>query len=323
MKAAALLAFLVILTGCGGKEASMDSREDATDYSVSSHWLVTPVVIDKSVDIFYLYPTAWQSSDNSTPQVCEIDDATMQAGAYSAFERQATAFETVGNIYAPYYRQDNTCPTNREEVISGIPTMDGIDAFDYYLNHFNNGRPYILVGHSQGANVLSNLLSEYLSADPVAYQRMVAAYIIGYSVTEEYLAENPHLKFAQGPDDTGVIISYNTQAPDVEDNPVLYAGHGVVINPITWTTEETEASAWQSLGSFLPDAEGIFMQVPDYADARVDNSKGVLVCSSADEDALLPFTGGLRGVYHGFDIPFYYYNLRENAANRVARFFDE
>ena len=152
---------------------------------------------------------------------------------------------------------------------------------------------------------------------------MVAAYIIGYSVTEEYLAENPHLKFAESPDDTGVIISYNTQAPDVTYNPVLYAGHGVVINPITWTTDETEASASQSLGSFMPDSEGVFMQVPHYADACVDNSKGGLVCSSVDEDALLPFTGGLRGVYHGFDIPFYYYNLRENATNRVAKFLDE
>jgi len=64
---------------------------------------------------------------------------------------------------------------------------------------------------------------------------MIAAYVIGYPVTAQILADNPHLKFTEGMDDTGVIISYNTQAPDVElgVNPVLSGLTGLVINPIT------------------------------------------------------------------------------------------
>ena len=42
---------------------------------------------------------------------------------------------------------------------------------------------------------------------------MVAAYVLGYPVTKEYLKENPHLKFAKKANDTGVIISYDVQSP--------------------------------------------------------------------------------------------------------------
>ena len=88
------------------------------------------------------------------------------SNAKLAYDQQATAFETVGNIYAPYYRQDNLSSVNREETIAGIPTTDATAAFDYYIKHYNNGRPFILVGHSQGSDVMSNILSGYLKEHP-------------------------------------------------------------------------------------------------------------------------------------------------------------
>jgi hypothetical protein len=307
------------LTVCGQDRAN--SSLQATDYSQAGHWLSLPATA-KSVDIFYFYPTAWKSADEKNPHICEINDTSMLINAPAAFARQATAFETVGNIYAPYYRQNDLSPIDREKVIAGIPTLDAVAAFDYYIKHYNNGRPYILAGHSQGSNVLSNLLAGYMKDNPDVYKRMIAAYVIGYSVTDAYLANNTHLKFAEGPDDTGVIISYNTQAPDVAagTNPVL-SGLGLVINPVTWTREETLATTAQGLGSFMPNATGAFSQVAQYADARVDKANGVLICSTADEDALFKLSGTLgRGVYHSFDYPFYYYSLRANAANRAAKF---
>jgi pimeloyl-ACP methyl ester carboxylesterase len=254
----------------------------------------------------------------------------MLTQAPEAFARQATAFETVGNIYAPFYRQDNGSSINRLETIAGIPTLDAIEAFDYYIKHFNNNRPYILVGHSQGATVLSNLLSEYMKDHPEVYSRMIAAYVIGNPITDAYLAENPHLKFAEGPDDTGVIISYNTQAdyfftqdPPVKPNPVLYGLVGRVINPINWKTDDTYADKSESLGSFMPDHSLIFQTMPQYADARIDIAHGVLVCSTAEEpfiSDLETLAGFPKGVYHSFDIPLYYYDLRANAQNRVNEY---
>ena len=294
----------------------------ATDYSQSAHWLSLPAA-DKAVDVFYLYPTVWQNSDPN-PEICAIDEPTMLSRAPQSLAVQASAFAPVGNIFAPYYRQANSSPINREQVIDSIPTTDGIAAFDYYIKHYNNGRPFILVGHSQGANIISNLLAQYMSAHPDVYQRMIAAYIIGYSVTDTYLTSHPYLKFAEGPDDTGVIISYNTEAPDVAPgaNPVLYAGVGRVINPISWTTDETEATTAQGLGSFMPNAQtGQFEQVSQYADAKIDKTNGVLIASTPDENLMFALSGTLgRGVYHSFDIQFYYFNLQANAANRAAKF---
>jgi hypothetical protein len=249
----------------------------------------------------------------------------MHTGAPAVFARQATAFEPVGNIYAPYYRQNNMSPINRDAMVAGIPTTDALAAFDYYIKHYNNGRPYILAAHSQGSDILRNILARYMRHHPSVYRRMIVAYVIGASVTPAYLAENPYLKFAEGPDDTGVIVSYNTQAPDVLPgaNPVL-SGVGLVINPITWTRDETLATTAQGLGSFMPDpGTGVYSQVPQYADARIDTAKGALICSTADEDALFALIGAFRGVYHGFDYPFYYFNLRENAANRVSNYLSK
>jgi Protein of unknown function (DUF3089). len=315
------------LAACGSD--SSNSASQATDYSQAAHWLSIPAVVEK-VDVFYFYPTAWTSTDPDNPHVCAIDEPTMLTQAPEAFARQATAFETVGNIYAPYYRQDNGSSINRLETIAGIPTLDAVAAFDYYIQHFNNDRPFILVGHSQGATVLSNLLSEYMKDHPDVYSRMVAAYVIGNPITDAYLAANPHLKFAEGPDDTGVIISYNTQAayfftqdPPVPPNPVLYGMVGRVINPINWKTDDTYADKSESLGSFMPDHSLILQTMSHYADARIDIAHGVLVCSTAEEpfiSDLETLAGFPKGVYHSFDIPLYYYDLRANAQNRVNKY---
>jgi hypothetical protein len=125
--------------------------------------------------------------------------------------------------------------------------------------------------------------------------------------------------------DTGVIISYNTEAPDVAGtNPVLYGMVGLVINPINWKTDETYADKSEGLGSFMPIPPSYaFGPVPQYADAQIDIAKGVLICSTADQtviDILDELQGFPDGVYHAFDIPFYYYNLRANAQNRVNKY---
>ncbi len=316
---ALLLSFLFVLSG----QNHLHAEPIATDYANPAHWISVPVVVDKKVDVFYLAPTAWQKLDANAPNICEIDEPTLLIGATAAFGRQATAFAPVGNLYAPYYRQADLSPVEREKVIGGIPTQDAVAAFDYYLQHFNKGRPFILAGHSQGSNIISNILAGYMKQHPEVQARMVAAYVIGYSVTGEYLAKHPHLKFAEGPDDTGVIISYNTESPDVApgSNIVTTAG-GIAINPISWTRGETLATAAKNLGSIMP-ADGVFVPVAHFADARVDKTKGVVICAAVDADKLFRPGSFVKGVFHSYDYLFYYYNLRQNAANRVEKHFDK
>ena len=327
-----LLAGLSV-AGCKSGVKTADPQKPeiiATDYSKAEHWLKVPTTVDKAVDIFYLYPTAWEKVKADEPNICAIDNPTMLIGSKIAYDYQATAFEPVGNVYAPYYRQDDATyclslpVAEQEKLVGGIPKTDVFAAFDYYIKNYNQGRPFILAGHSQGSNIMIYLLAEYMKENPQVYKRMVAAYVIGWPVTAEYLAKNPHLKFAQGPDDTGVIISYNTEAPTIEGkNPILLPD-AQAINPISWTRDETLATAEQGLGSILPDKNLKFWPVGKYADARVDKAKGVVICSTADPNKLVSRTKIFgKGVYHSYDYAFYYYNIRENAANRIEKYLQK
>lgn len=326
MRFVLLIAILVL----GSSAVGYAGGNSTVDYTQGKHWLALPAAPDKAVDVFFLYPTAWQKVDKSEPNVCAIDNPSMQKGSREAFARTATAFEPVANIFAPYYRQADaiytlTLPSEaaRNEFLQTAPGPDIFAAFDYYIQHFNQGRPFILAGHSQGSQLLTLLLSDYMKEHPQVYDRMIAAYVVGYSITGEYLAQNPHLKFAEGPDDTGVIISYNTEAPVVTvHNPVVLPG-AMAINPITWSRNDTVAPAAANLGSFLPDRQGNLGLTKQFADARIDQAKGVLVCS-ADVARYAPGNPLVKGgVYHNFDYPLYYYNIRANAANRVEKFFQK
>ncbi len=327
------LAISISLSLSSCDTSNTKEENQATDYSKNENWLSLPVNGTKNADIFYLYPTAWYKQDAAEPNFCALDHPVMLLGSQGAFERQATAFETVGNLYAPYYRQADAAytltlpPAERWAVIDSIPAKDAIAAFDHYIKNYNNGKPFILVGHSQGAQVLLILLNKYMSEHADVYARMVCAYVIGYPVTAEFMNANPHLKFAEGADDTGVIVSYNTQSPSVAPgaNIVMANDIGLVINPINWKRDETHATAEESLGSNMPlDAQGNFGLIPNFADARINLAKGVLECTSVDENAMYQISGAMGpGVYHSFDISFYYYNLRENAENRINRFLDK
>jgi hypothetical protein len=336
-----VMVFLVgLMAGCGSSSNSgKDSTsQNATDYSISANWLSLPssTATKKKVDVFYLSDTTYQKPDANSPNIGTIDDPSMQKAAKAAFSRTATAFETVADIYAPYNRQvdamyKKSLPiAEQNKIEDGIPTSDALAAFDYYVKHYNKGSPYILAGHSQGSNLMANILADYMKKNSKVYKRMIAAYVIGYSITPEYLSQNPHLRFAEGPSDTGVIVSYNTEAPVVDGiNPVTLPG-GIAINPITWTRTEELATAAQNLGGIaldkngyaVLDAAGNPVRVEHYADAQVNKARGVVICSTADVNLLSPGNALLpKGVYHSFDYPFYYFDIRANADNRVAQYF--
>ena len=299
-------------------------------YANNELWLSLPDNSNKSVDVFYLYPTVWGRINEHDAPICNIDNAMMLQNAPIAFLRQASLFDSLANIYAPFYRQADAVYTlslslsKQDSVIGGIPYADVENAFDYYIKNYNNGRPFILAGHSQGSNILLFLLSNYMSDHPDIYERMIAAYLIGYSVTPSYLKDNPHLKFAESADDIGVIISYNTEAPVIGEpgNPVVQDS-ALVINPINWHRDETPASANENLGSIMWDSLGTLSRIPTFADACVNLSRGVIIASTPNADLLAP--GNIlmgRGVFHSFDYPFYYYNLQKNASDRIKAYLE-
>ena len=125
-----IMCALIISVFCGidqTAKAATSIDETVTDYSKPSNWLTADITCDKPVDVFYVYPTAYQKQSKDDPNYCTVDNATMIKGANGAFNRQATAFLTVGNIYAPYYRQADALyvlglkPAEQDAAIDLIP----------------------------------------------------------------------------------------------------------------------------------------------------------------------------------------------------------
>ena len=77
-----------------------------------------------------------------------------------------------------------------------------------------------------------------------------------YKVTD--LAANPALKFAEGADDTGVIVSWNTEGPGnkYEESSVVKPG-AIAINPLNWKRDDTYAPASENLGARQPAHRGL------------------------------------------------------------------
>ena len=153
------------------------------------------------------------------------------------------------------------------------------------------------------------VLKNYFSEHQDYYQRMVAAYPIGFSITKEDLENYPYLKFATGESDTGVIISYNTEGPkNVEENArnVAVLPGAISINPLNWKLDETYASASENKGSLVQNKE-------------TNLARGVIVTKTT-----APVTDGKEffgpASFHENDYSFFYKNLQENVAKRIAAF---
>ena len=303
----------------------LDRYADPVDYSDPGNWLSLPKKPGKNVDVIFLYPTVYGTMTAAEEDMAYIDDMSMRIGAALTAATQASVFEESCNVFIPYYRQftvdallemDASYPQLMEYCVS----QDIYRMLDYYFKYENQGRPFLLAGHSQGSLWLTYVLEDYMAKHPEYLTNMVAAYVIGYSVTEEYLARNPHLKFAEGSDDTGVIVSYNTEGPGNKDQfNCVVQKNAVSINPINWKRDDTYASAAENLGSL--NAEGELG--PGTADARIDPERGVVICESIDvvpelQAAMADYFGPES--FHLQDYSLYYGNLQKNVADRIAAF---
>ena len=304
---------------------------DAPDYSLPDCWLQVPE-ITKDVDTFYVYSTVYfdSSFEEGAPDYAALDNPEMMLGALGEYVTNASVYEDSTNVFVPYYRQAGMRYANEvsktgniDAALSGISYDDMSAALDYYFEKCNNGRPFIIAGHSQGSAMVRYILKNYFKKHPEYYERMVAAYAIGYSITKEDLESNPHMKFATGESDTGVIISWHTEGPkNVEENArnVAVLPHGISINPLNWKRDETYAPASENLGSYMANAESEMYEITDVgADAKVVLSRGVIVTNTTyDQCGAAEFFGPQS--FHEDDYTLYYNNLKANVAKRIAAY---
>ena len=334
------------LTACGGQSSA--SKSTATNsaatiseasttaiegkepnYSDKTCWYQIPE-ITKDIDTFFVYPTEYMASNEGDPDFAPLDNAEMLEGVKTNYPILASVYEDSTNVFMPYYRQAGMMFAAEEARKSGdprtafatIPYADITAALDYYFQNYNNGRPFIIAGHSQGSGIVSLVLKDYFKEHPDYYERMIAAYVIGFSITREYLEENTHLKFATGESDTGVIISWNTEGPkNVEQNArnVVLLPNAISINPLNWKLDETYAPASENLGSRVPNEKTGKYEIKDIgADARVVLSRGS-VLTNADTEPVGGDTFGPQS-YHNGDYALFYNNIKDNVAKRIATY---
>ncbi len=302
----------------------LDKYEETTDYSDSNNWVNLPKEEKYDVDVIFFYPTTY-SKEKSGEDIANIDDISMREGAERCYKFQASVFGKTANIYAPIYRQADAVTVNelpldmQDKLLNTIAKADPSTALDYYFENYNKGKPFYIAGHSQGSAVTLQILEDYMKAHPEYYERMIAAYPIGYSVTKEYMEANKHLKFAEGAKDTGVIVSYNTEGPENSGKRNLVINENTLaINPLNWKTDDTDAPIEENKGSLQLD--GTIGEA--LADAKLDVERGSVICSTADVKTYASQAVDLFGPasFHPQDYSFYYVNLMENIGDRAKAF---
>ena len=219
------------------------------DYSDATYWYSLG---DEShaADVFYVYPTVSTISfvDNDSSWFADISlpEVREESNGNQRFNKMLYGEY---NFYAPYYRQmifeAFQQPAPMLDSLAQIAVRDVNDAFQYYMAHFNHGRPFFLMGHSQGSQMLIELLKHGMTEEQ--RQLMVAAYCIGYHVSAEELAEYPEaLKPATDSLMQGLVI-FNS-VTDTTAIGMVSRGDVVGINPTTWTMAKDTIPAEFHLG---------------------------------------------------------------------------
>ncbi|WP_321342026.1 DUF3089 domain-containing protein [Breoghania sp.] len=290
----------------------------APDYAVASSWLDLPKNPDRfAVDIIWLYPTVLV--DNSA-WLMDITRKDLIAGAAESVATEARIFSGQANLYAPLYRQMNLAgfnlPEAERDAIVAYGEDDAKRAMAYYMEHYNKGRPFILAAHSQGSYVLTQLLVDYWGKLGIE-DRLIAGYVVGWSLTRQDLKDNPAITICENALQTGCFVSYNSVAPGRQKASPLILPGAIVVNPLTWTREDTLAPASDNRGSTFFNKDHTYQILPGFASAQIADG-GLAVVAKDPERLNSPFFP--EGVYHGFDYPLFYENIMANASQRIQTY---
>lgn len=314
---------------CGATAPDLEQSR-VIDYSQPGNWYKISE-ITKDVDTFYIYSTIYMGGNEGDGDYATLHHPEVLEGIGIEHAIKSSAFEPSTNLFIPFYRQAGMlleAVTWKKHgcidpVLTGMPYADITAALDYYFEHLNGGRPFVIAGHSQGAAILRLVLKGYFKQHPDRYRRMVAAYAIGFSITKDDLEACPHLKFATGESDTGVIVSWHVEGPkNVECNAPTAAllPNGIAINPINWKRDDTYAPASKNLGSLVMDYDTGATAIRDIgADAQVCVERGTVVTHAAAVPNEMPEFAGPES-YHQDDYSIYFNNVVDNVAKRIEAY---
>ncbi len=164
-----------------------------------------------AADCFYVYPTV---SDQTTPNAnFNIDPEERSIALY-----QAARYSQYCRVFAPVYRQLTLAGIG---LGGGTGTPDPAlalsdvrSAFADYLQHYNHGRPFVLIGHSQGSFVLRSLIKDDVDNTPSVRRRLLSAILLGGNVLvktgSDIGGDFQHIPGCHSPWQVGCVVAFST-----------------------------------------------------------------------------------------------------------------
>lgn len=281
-------------------------------------WYTSHLADDTArVDVFYVVSTevlaaadgGWRSTLTPTDRAyMKAEMAYIDQTIFAGDSLEGDSF----NFYAPYYHQfvfaSLHLPADSVDSLRRVVCAEVVEAFRYYLDHWNRGRRFILMGFSQGAMYLTDLLA---SLTPEEYSRFVAAYLMGYRLSADDLSR-PRIRAAQGPRDVGVCVSFNSVFDTAAVWPLVSEGAATCINPFNWRTDETVAVD-------LFDGAPIMVHVDKLHNVLVVDANPKSFHEWMVANPYLGEVGVSSDCLHHWDILFYNAALRQNVRVRSQR----
>ncbi|MFI3315473.1 MAG: DUF3089 domain-containing protein [Rikenellaceae bacterium] len=300
--------FLVLLMGCSGK-SDISFFNESIDYSDNNLWFELPVEVSEDVDVFYILPTCiwdWEDENGDVCHFADVNNEQQREAMQGSYELARDIFaDGNGNFFAPYYRQISLESwIEGDEIVEQrfpIAMEDILGAFNYFIDNLSNERPFVLAGFSQGGKGVVELLK---SMDAQVYERMVAAYVVGYRVTSDDISSYDNIVEAECADDFGVTICYNS-VESVESVAPVLSPSAICINPVNWSVDATVA------------------HLNDSVTVRVDVVNKVLLLDGLDSDYYyIPLLSELfaKGNYHLQELSFYAQHLNDNVKLRISNY---
>ncbi|MBS1597188.1 MAG: DUF3089 domain-containing protein [Bacteroidetes bacterium] len=307
-----------------------DNNNQVPDYSKLEYWAAHPykhnpsdsvpaplratTIKDSVVDVFFLHPTtfglksdtAWNADINSAETNAKTD--------YTTILFQASAFNEC-RVFAPRYRQANIAAYFTQDTVAAAKAFDLAyedlkTAFQYYLDHYNQGRPIIIASHSQGTTHAERLLKEFFEDKPLK-SKLVVAYIIGMRIPKNYFSTLAPCKDST---QTGCYVGWRTYRKGYEPSYIKNEDESApVTNPLTWTTTSEYAARDLNRGSVLLKFNKLPMNVTD-----AQTNDHVLWINRPH------FPGSFfyrTKNYHIGDINLFYVNIRDNIRTRINAFW--
>ncbi len=336
-KISVLIALIFILSCCSKGLYVIENKFDSSpippspDYSKRELWASLPDKADAAdsiplksnlknsqstakADVFFIYPTTFTGEPaNQYRWNADVNDTDLNYKTQTTtILNQASIFNGSCRIYSPYYRQAHLYAFYTKAVDDGNSALnlaygDVRAAFEYYLKHYNNGRPIVIASHSQGSYHGERLLKDYFDGKDLQKQ-LVMAYLPGRAIKpESFKTIHPTEK----PDEVGVWASWNTYArKHFPDNYEKYFRKSLSTNPLLWNSSSDFASKELNHGG----VGRHFTFVPHLVDAQ--NHEGVLWINK-------PYIPGRFLIrtrrWHIADMNFFYMNIRENVELRIER----